>query len=344
MHTPRKSAPARDSLLNRLLRYRVGEAGTDAHPIHRLHPYPAKFIPDLPRDVIKEHTNERHLVLDPFCGSGTTLVEASLQGRRSIGVDSNPIATLISRAKTTPLSDDGLEAVVAMLEEIGNADAASLPDLPLPTLDRLGHWFQPNMSKELAWLLARIRDCDDIRARVFLECVLSSVITSVSNQDSETRYVATNKNLPDGYALGRFKRRLTAAVSSMASLRQDLQGRQLAKIIFDSTDRVSELDLPDDSVDLIVTSPPYPNSFDYYLYHRLRAAWLGYDLDKVRTDEIGSRYEHSSRKAPVDVFIRRMTPVMVRFGPHSQAQQIGIHVRRRLHSRGSPRGYERVVR
>jgi DNA modification methylase len=75
-----------------------------APAIEGIHPYPAKFIGDIPRAFI-EHlpipTGTR--VLDPFCGSGTTLVEAQRAGLSTVGIDLNPIACLLARVKTTPL-------------------------------------------------------------------------------------------------------------------------------------------------------------------------------------------------------------------------------------------------
>ena len=67
--------------------------------LHRLHSYPARFIPQIPKRAITRWSKPGDLVLDPFCGSGTTLLECSLAGRNSIGIDNNPVATLISRAK-----------------------------------------------------------------------------------------------------------------------------------------------------------------------------------------------------------------------------------------------------
>src|SRR5699024_3578211 len=63
-----------------------------------------------------------------------------------------------------------------------------------------------------------------------------------------------------------------------------------------------------------VTSPPYPNSYDYYLYHKLRMRWLGFEPRQVQEAEIGSRYEHSSRKAPIGAFTEKMAPVMAQLG------------------------------
>ena len=72
---------------------------------HGLHPYPAKFIPQIPNALIQELSSVGDTVADIFCGSGTTLLEALQLKRHAIGIDANPLAALISRAKTTPLTD-----------------------------------------------------------------------------------------------------------------------------------------------------------------------------------------------------------------------------------------------
>ena len=75
---------------------------------HNFHSFPAKFVPQIPKTVIEKFTKPKDLVLDPFCGSGTTLVEANLAGRDSIGLDTNPLAVLISKCKTTILKNSDL--------------------------------------------------------------------------------------------------------------------------------------------------------------------------------------------------------------------------------------------
>src|SRR5437868_4039724 len=71
---------------------------------HGIHPYPAKFIPQIPRALIElYHPGDNSPVLDPFCGSGTTLVEACAAKIPSVGIDLNPLATLVAKVKTTPM-------------------------------------------------------------------------------------------------------------------------------------------------------------------------------------------------------------------------------------------------
>jgi DNA modification methylase len=82
---------------------------------HNFHPYPAKFIPQIPRELLNYiDLPPRSVVLDPFCGCGTTLVESNILGFNAIGVDSNPIACLVSKVKTTPLSNQSIENINKM--------------------------------------------------------------------------------------------------------------------------------------------------------------------------------------------------------------------------------------
>jgi len=84
---------------------------------HTFHSYPARFIPQIPLTFIKLFTEERGIVLDPFCGCGTTLVESFLNNRNSIGNDFNPLAALISKVKTTLIEDTQFRYWILSLTE-----------------------------------------------------------------------------------------------------------------------------------------------------------------------------------------------------------------------------------
>ena len=191
-------------LLKRLTRLTRPAEYDTTYLTHGIHPYAAKYIPQLPRLIITEHTNERNIVLDPFCGSGTTLLECALLGRRSVGVDSHPIATLIAQAKTNALSEDALSQIRAMLASLNASACASQAEDFVPKLKGLQHWFQKTVITELSWLRSAICRVKDADARTFLECILSSIIVSVSNQESETRYASVAKAISPGETIRRF--------------------------------------------------------------------------------------------------------------------------------------------
>jgi DNA modification methylase len=303
------------NILDRLREYTEPTLAT-TYATHGLHPYPAKFIPQIPADIIREHTNERHVVFDPFCGSGTTLVEALLHGRRSIGCDNNPIAALISRAKTTSLNETARGCLQTLVETIHrHRGSLTIPKCPIPSEPKLNWWFAKDVIEELAWLKFEINRLGDAHARQFALCVFSSIIVSVSNQESDTRYAAIKKKLERGETLGRFLTKLNKGIKAAGSLKEFGSSLRLLPAVYccDLRSLTAQV-VPDNSADLIVTSPPYPNSYDYYLYHKWRMVWLDYDFRVSRSDEIGSRNEHSSKRAPIEVFESKMRAALINVG------------------------------
>ena len=129
---------------------------------HGIHPYPAKYIPQIPHSLIQTLSNEGDVVADIFCGSGTTLVEALLLKRNAIGIDANPLACLISEAKITRLINGDEDALTAIEKKAQKLAASISLDTPLlksipfvsqayrPSSDAISFWFEPFVVEELA--------------------------------------------------------------------------------------------------------------------------------------------------------------------------------------------------
>jgi SAM-dependent methyltransferase len=251
-------------------------------------------------------------VLDPFCGSGTTLVEALRLDREAVGTDINPIAVLATEAKTVRL--DGIaEHALEELEQVVESDAARERGEPLlfsepaatcspinpPSIPNLKHWFGPVAIKEIGLLLERIEQLQHELTRTVARAALSAILVTVSNQDSETRYTARPKALGPGDVIESFLRKLREVRCLLIAFREASALRKARVFLADARDLPVQAIEP---VDAVVTSPPYANAFDYHLYHRHRMYWLGYDPSELRRLEIGSHLNYQRRGNGIETY------------------------------------------
>lgn len=258
------------------------------------HPYPCSFRE---RDVEQLVHAEAKSFLDPFCGSGTALLAAARADRLVYGFDCNPIAILISRFRTLKAGSK----FFSLTESILSSAAIELRSLVLQGNRKLhafegrDHWFSPESQSALSAIL-RFEEAlppnDDLRT--WYRLALSRIINRVSRQDSETRYVAREKGFTRAEIIDVFLDSLHFARQYLLE-RGSLRGRANAQV----ADSGRRIPLEDASVECIVTSPPYANTMDYYLYHKQRMNVLGYDFKAAQKTEIGSRWEYSSLKRPL---------------------------------------------
>jgi hypothetical protein len=269
--------------------------------LHAIHPYPAKFIPEIPRALIAEFPPaDGSIILDPFCGSGTTLVEAQCAGFEAIGVDLNPIACRISRVKTSPSPYSLGKAALRC------RDAAAVTNGEVPCdIPNLSHWFREDISKTISSLKGAIHSEAPMECRNALELALSSILVRVSNQDSDTRYAAVEKNVSRKLVLDLF---LEAAGRIESALRRKPESSAQARVI-ESDILALKPETLGRRVGLVVTSPPYPNAYEYWLYHKYRMWWLGHDALRVREREIGARAHFFGGGAKAGDFQQQMAGV-----------------------------------
>jgi DNA modification methylase len=296
------------------------EAKTN-YSTHRLHPYPAKYIPQIPQAIIKELSQPKEVVTDIFCGSGTTLVEALKLGRQAIGIDANPLACLISEVKTSSLTTDEvvelqmlakrafeLSSRIAPYPGFLSSEASFISSAPRPDNDAITFWFEPFVIEEVAealsWCNAMPTEITQKVARV----ALSSIIVTVSKQDSDTRYVRREKQLSSGDTMKRFARAVMDTTKAIEEFTAEVPQGLRCEIY-----QANLLTKPKiGQVDLVVCSPPYPNAYSYHLYHMTRMVWLGMDQPRFKREEIGSHRKYSNKgqnAATVETFRNEMSTI-----------------------------------
>ena len=282
---------------------------------HRLHPYPAKFIPQIPSALIQELSSVGETVGDIFCGSGTTLLEALRLKRNAVGIDANPLASLISKAKTTRLTTSDFEELAAhqkSCEELLFSVASCKDSLffsgkqfkskgwrPPPNVCEF--WFLPHVVEELAELRCNIECLTSNASRTICLVTFAAIIVTVSKQDSDTRYVRRNKKVQPGDTVRHYLNQLKSSITAALEIREMVGDRFSCTVL-----NADVLDAPEtEQFDLVVTSPPYPNAYSYHLYHQNRLIWLGYDPKHLKRIEIGSHRKYSAKglnKATPDTF------------------------------------------
>ena len=278
----------------------------EAHPLHALHPFAARFPHGLAGYFIEALTEPGDLVLDPMCGSGITLLEGWLAGRSVIGVDLDPLARRQSTARTAALDGEAVRAAgdAALQRAADLCAGVSHPASPLDyvrglmddaTQEFLDYWFFPETQQELAALILAIRAEPEPDLRNLLEVVFSSTIVTKSGGVSRARDLAHTR--PHRVAdkqprrpLRQFEILLNRAVDAYASVNSDTVGE--SRIIAGDA---RALPLPDDSANLIVTSPPYANALDYMRAHKFSLAWLGDPIPRL--SELRGQYIGAERQA-----------------------------------------------
>jgi DNA modification methylase len=279
---------------------------------HSIHPYPAKFIPQIPRALIELfHPADGSAVLDPFCGSGTTLVEAMQTGIPSVGIDVNPIAALVSKVKTTPLTSAIGPLATRLIQSAKRR--AETGKVEIPDIPRVDHWFKQPVQTALAALvyeINRLENADDADA---LRVALSSIIVRVSNQDSDTRYAAVEKNVSDSDVWSGFQKAANGVADALAETFSELFATSASvRVLQKDLMKVEPADIGRD-IGLVVTSPPYPNAYEYWLYHKYRMYWLGLtEPTEIREVEIGARPHYFKKNHQTEVDFERQMGVVFR--------------------------------
>jgi DNA modification methylase len=265
------------------------DAPDRAH-VHGFHAYPARAHPITARRLVDAFAPARGLVLDPFCGSGTILIEAMLAGRNALGTDLNPLAVMLARAKTYPRKPEATAALVAAATEVAafadarrKAKQGATRRLPQEDVSV----FAPHVLLELDGIRAGIEKAPP-EARPDLQLVFSSILVKLSAKRGDTSDEPLEKRVSAGYPARLFVRKTEELVERFAEFAQQLPSpTPRARVLLDDAGKLAKVD--DRSVDAVITSPPYVATYDYLAHHELRMRWLGLDTRRLAKDELGAR-------------------------------------------------------
>lgn len=284
---------------------------------HYLFRFPAKFHPPAVRCLLERFSEPDETILDPFCGSGTLLVEALLRRRRAVGVDVDPVAAFISRVKCAPISPTLLDRAFEQLREAlqrvrrskSEYDRLMYEDLSpraigryrdalgIPAIPNISHWFRTYVILDLAQIRAAINALDaSPRVRDFFMACFASIIRNASNADpvpvsglevtAHMRRLDAQGRRIDPFEL--FERRVERELVGMTELWQDAADNSVRVHRGDATQLTRYV--ATGSVDVVITSPPYNTAVDYYRRHTLEMYWLNMVTTHEERLELAPQY------------------------------------------------------
>lgn len=288
-----------------------------AYATHVIHSFPAKFPPQLPRLFIETLTRPGEVVLDPMAGSGTTLLEAYLAGRRAIGLDIDPLALRIAAAKVQPVNAERvLKTMHKILQNVEqrlySATETQFQDEFVAAFDEetrqfISYWFSPSVYRTLFYLKKEIDALEEPALRLFFEIAFSALIITksggvsfaldlahtrphraklvydehgneilrdVAENISPARLKLLTKTLRP--VLPEFEKRVRANLRGELGIQPEIAAPCVV------AGNAQAIPLTNDSIDLIVTSPPYAsNAIDYMRAHKFSLVWFGYPLSQL---------------------------------------------------------------
>lgn len=291
---------------------------------HMIHLYPAKLLPHIPAFFLANNilSKEGDVVLDPFSGSGTTLLEALLAKKKAVGADSNPLARLISEVKTTPISKKRLTNAFTKLKKA--IETSSVEVYKIPDVVNIDHWFYPHVQKKLAKIYYFINEIKNKEIKNFFKIAFSNTIKKVSladprlsvpvrlnvkkHKENSKYFLQTKKRI------SQLKRIDVYSVFYKISEMNIARVSRLYELLDNKTERIKLYDdarllssknksLWSNTVQLVITSPPYGGAQKYIRSSCLNMGWLeqckSNELRKFEKKNIGR--EHYSKHEYVNL-------------------------------------------
>ncbi|WP_024355080.1 TRM11 family SAM-dependent methyltransferase [Brevundimonas naejangsanensis] len=264
------------------------------YSVHGLHEYRGKFNPQVCRALINIlGVPENGVLLDPFCGSGTTLVEAAHRGARGVGTDLNPLAVFIANTKLQALVTPADELDAALQRVVDRESGIGLGENLTARGAYLEAWFEPEILPQIEKLRIAIEQESEHLAKFFL-VVASDLLREFSLQDPADLRI---RRRPTANVTKSFVEVFSAsareAIRKLASA-QAVVGTALrpGRAYLQDNRALTDVEMPE-KADAAITSPPYATALPYIDTQRLSLVWLSLiepdEIAKVEANLTGSR-------------------------------------------------------
>jgi len=269
-----------------------------AYSTHSFFRYYGKFPSVIARQLIRQYpVPESGCVLDNFAGCGTTLVEAVLAGANSVGVELNPLGCLASKVKTTRYETRQLRETWSKLRaQIQLAvHRGTVPETRAPNNAVWLHkWFDPAVVTSLAVLKDCVLDLPRGDVRDFFLLAFLAIVRRVSRAyDGEIRpHINPKKPVRDVFVA--FERKAEQMIQIADEFRTLTSSTCATRVILADNRELASVWPATTQCELVISHPPYLNSFDYFPAYRLEFAWAegvedvwqGTDLPTLRSQEV----------------------------------------------------------
>ena len=278
--------------------------------INYLHWHPAPFVPQIPAILIQALTKKEDTILDPFAGAGVALIEAARLKRKFIGIDINPYAVNIIKAKFYALSIANKGWFLTIGEDLNSLSniECSIEDYCIRFgIDKeVFKWFEKKTLRELCSLHKYVRSESNNRNELLKKVLFSSILQRCCSQREHYTYVTDGcypKQMVYINAVDLFLKQAELTAIAAETFRKQYkmmynQEWRFSGGVISTGDARSIEFLTDKSVDMVITSPPYLGVNDYV--RSMRLTWLFFpekETEKAMNDEIGARRKRHRKRA-----------------------------------------------
>jgi len=253
---------------------------------HCFHVYPAMMIPQIARRLLQKYGSSVKTLFDPYCGSGTSLVEANVNNINAIGTDLNPLARLIAKTKTTPIDIQTLNLYLKDFNDYSFTFLFNIQksvSIVIPQFNNIDFWFNENAQRKLSLIKNYIDNIKQPEVKNFFLTAFSETVRESSfTKKGEFKLVRMPEDKRDQFnpdSFGIMLSKLSRNKAGLVDFIQQKENGSCSRIYdFNTVYSVPKDIIPDESIDIIITSPPYGDSrttVAYGQYSRLANQWMG---------------------------------------------------------------------